>query len=330
MVNFYTNKTVLVTGATGLIGSNLIDILMQLGANVIALCRNENKATLVFDKYLKNHSFRYIIQDISNEILIDDEVDFVFHAAGPISGDVIRNQPVDVICPNIFGTKNCLDFLKKQKETRGINGRLVLFSSATVYGENNLNTNKIVTESDTELSYKLHSPMVSYSQSKRMAEVLATSYYKQYGVDVVIARFSYVYGYAKFLPKTAFYDFIKKALNNEDIVMNNACLPRRDNIYVTDAINGVLCICEKGISGEAYNISSNNELENYSAMDEIANIISEVAKHDFGKKVNVLFKTDIVSERNAGIIMDNRKLKQLDWVLKYSLRDGIKEIFTKI
>ena len=329
-MSFFENKTILVTGATGLVGYNLINNLMsRASVKIIALSRNEEKLKETFEIYKDNDNFSYISHDISMPLPITANIDIIFHAAGCISSEMIKNQPVDIICPNILGTKNCLDFIKKQKEETGINARLVLFSSTSLYG-NLTNDNITVSEVDTDVSDKLHVTNAPYTESKRMAEVLATAYQRQYGVDVVIARISYVYGSAKSLPSTAFYDFIKQAAAGEKIVLNSSALPKRDNIYIDDVVTGILCICSKGECGEAYNVSSDGEYGNFAAIDELAMIIAEVAnKLDAKKQVEVSYKNPHNSERSAGIIANNTKLKALGWGIRYSVHDGILNILNK-
>ena len=205
----YENKTVLITGATGLIGSHIVDRLMELdNVRVIALSRNEEKLEIGFSKYLNDPRFRIIVGNIQENLEIDEKVDYIFHAASPMESKVIKNKPLDVINPNILGTINCLELLRKQKEEKGISGRMILFSSVTVYG-NVTNNDIVVSEENTNVTEKLENLSAPYSQSKRMAEVIALAYYRQLEIDVVICRFSTVYGYTRFIPDTAFFEFIK-------------------------------------------------------------------------------------------------------------------------
>lgn len=323
----FLGKTVLVTGATGLIGSHIVDALMEMeDVNIIALSRNEEKLKNAFDKYLGMSRFSYIAQDISKPICLPEDVtiDFIFHAASPMERKVIANRPVDVINPNLYGTMNCFEILLRQCEKKGINGRLVLFSSVTVYG-NTTEEDIVVSEGDTAITEVLESGSAPYSQSKRMLEVIALAYHRQFGVDVVIARLSTVYGNTRFKPEAAFYEFIQRARDGEDIHLNNPSAPQRDNIYIDDAVSALLCIAQKGITGQAYNISSNAEKGNFAAIDEIARIIADTANSMFAhpEKVKVIYK-DRRKKRGAGVILDNTKLKALGWTLQTSIEDGIR------
>lgn len=327
----YSNKTVLITGATGLIGSHLVDALMDKGdVKVIALSRSKEKLKKGFAQYLKNPNFSVVANDVVETFEFDESIDYIFHAAGPMEGKIIKNRPVDVINPNIVGTMNCLEFLKEQEIEKGIKGRMILFSSVTVYG-NNTDTDLVVQESDTRVTETLESMSAPYSQSKRMSEVITLAYCRQFGIDAVIGRFSTVYGCTRFIPDTAFFEFIKKGIAGENITLNSSGLPRRDNIYVDDAVAGILAVGTKGITGEAYNVSSNGELDNYASVDEIAQVITEAAnKRNSGTKIEVIFKSEETGVRKPGLKLNNSKLKELGWNISTSLTEGIDKTINDI
>lgn len=254
----YSGRTVLVTGATGLIGSTIVHTLLEIGdVRVIAVSRSQDKLNTCFDRYAENPHFSMIAQDVSQPFCVKEPVHYIFHAAGPIAGDIIRQKPLQIIFPNLLGLQNCLELLQKQREHWGILGRLIIFSSATVYGHRGLD-NIAVREEDTQFAEALNEKTAAYSETKRMAEVLGLAYAREYAMDVVIARFSYVYGYSEIEPATAFFDIANKVLCGEDIEILNPNQTMLDYIFVTDAVNGVLRIGAQGRCGEAYNISSNS------------------------------------------------------------------------
>lgn len=323
-MNKIANKVVLVTGATGLIGSNLVERLLKEEAKVIILGRNEEKIRHVFSQYLLNINFSYNVANISEGIPKEiDYVDYIFHAASPISGQEIRDMPVEVIEANLMGIKNCLEYLRRQKEEKGINGRLIVFSSVTVYG-NDLRRDKIVNESDTCIAESLDADTSFYSESKRMIEVISKAYFRQYGVDSVIVRIGYVYGPVKSSPNTAFYEFINKAVKGENIVLNSSGMAKRDNIYISDVVAALLLICIKGKSGETYNISSFGEKGNFKAIDEIAEVIASSINVQTKGIVRVV-KRQSTDKRKSGVLVDNCKLKSLGWSLKVDIDEGVRQ-----
>jgi len=322
------NKTALITGATGLIGSNLAERLLTEGAKVIAVGRNEKKLRTVFEDKLDHINFSYVVADISKKISYEaGRVDFIFHAASPVAGQEIRDLPVDVIEANLSGIKNCLEYLVCQKEKSGFSGRLIVFSSVTVYGgpfsKNRFEKGKSVTENDAYTADSLNPASVPYSESKRMVEVIAQAYYRQYGIDSVIARIGYVYGYTKQCPDTAVYEFIGKAVRGEDIILNNSGMARRDNIYISDVVNALIILCMKGEAGEVYNVSSAGEKGNFKAIDEIAALIAS-SVNSRGNNIKVI-KRRKNERRKQGVVVDNHKLKALGWALEVGIEEGLRQ-----
>lgn len=314
----FKNATILVTGATGLIGSHIVAKLLSVdGTRVIALGRSKAKLTSTFSGCKFAGSLVCLEHDIASPLPEEiGKVDFIFHAASPISGEIIKTRPLDVIQSNLTGTTNCLEYLKQQ----GF-GKMIVFSSATVYSVDE--PSHVAREENTSVADCIGAPNAPYSESKRMIEVIANAYHKQYQVDVLIARFSYVYGYSKNAAKTAFYEFINKALSGENIVMNKSGLSRRDNIYVDDAVDGLLHLCELGISGDVFNISSNGDKGNYAAVDEMAQIIALNANKLLkDSSVKVEFKEEN-HERKEGLKLSNEKLKSTGWTISTSIEEGI-------
>lgn len=317
------NKRILITGATGLIGSNLAETLLNAGCTLFVTGRSRQKLESTFQEYLECGKLFLVEHDASTPIPDNiGDVDFIFHAAGPMERDVVMNKPVSVIMPNIVGTLNCLEFLRKQEKQTGKKGRLIVFSSVTVYA-NPTNDDYTAIETDTTHAIPLDQPYTCYAESKRMSEVIAQSYRRQYSIDIVIARFSTVYGFCKNIPNTAFFEFINKALAGKNITLNGTGMPRRDNIYVDDAINGLITIAEKGETGEAYNISSNGDLGNFAAIDEIAEQIADATAELQSTDSVAVLKPNDNCARKPGLKLSNNKLKNLGWQVKVSHKEGL-------
>lgn len=321
---FLQGKTVMVTGATGLLGSNLTHALMSIeDVTVIAISRSLKKLQECFNRYDYHKGFMQFEHDVVNEFKLDiPPIDYLFHAAGSQERSVILNYPMQVINANIQGTIHCLDFLKNQQDKSGHAGRLILFSSVTIYG-NNTNHDLEVSEQDTCLTNSLESLGAPYSASKRLSEVICHSYFKEHLIDYVIARLSTIYGDTLQKTNTAFFEFISNAIQGNNLTVNADNLPRRDNLFIDDAVAGLLMIASMGKVGEAYNISSNGDLGNYIAVDEIAKIISEQANKIFG--TNIILEINTQSKRLSGLRLNNAKLKKLGWMVRTDIADGIKK-----
>ena len=324
---------IMVTGATGLIGSHLVHALMADQNNhVIAVSRSESKLCRVFERYLTYKNFEYVVQDFTRPFALADlmyrknrdNVDLIFHAASPISAEEREKFPLSIIKSNINAVENLFDDVIQL----GIHTRVVLFSSVAIYGVQG-NYDISVTEEDTCVTEPLGSSKSPYSETKRMLEELTRAYIKEYGMNAVIVRPSGVYGYTIFPPKTEIYSFLQAIFDNEDILINTMGLARRDNLYIDDAIAGLLLVVKKGIVGEAYNLSSNGEFDNYAAMDEIAEKIVYIAEKQIGRKIKVLYKEARDVRRQAGIKLDNSKLKKLGWTPRVSLYEGLESMFNQ-
>lgn len=316
--NTFAAKRVLVTGATGLIGYNLINRLIAVpDIEIIAMARSAQRLESTFAEMPVKTIAHDITQPLDPSL---GHLDFIFHAASPTSGIAIRETPVDVISANLSGVTNCLEYIRHQHD-----GKVVIFSSVTVYAKNG--DAHIAVEDHTADAENLGSPSAPYSESKRMTEVIARAYNRQYGTDITIARLSTVYGYSPNPADSAFFEFISKAIAGQDIAVHTHGLPRRDNIYVDDAINALLLLCAMPSTLSIYNISSNGDLHNYASIDEIAEIIALEATSMHDQPIRVIYETR--QDRPEGIRLANARLKTHGWEISTSLKDGIRRTIKK-
>lgn len=327
-------KTVLITGATGFIGSRIVDKFLKDSKQfVVALSRNKRKLDELFTEYGKTGRFQSISQDVCEPLDLGalarkiqrPSIDAVFHAACPISGETIRNNPMDIINPNLIASQNLMKALMIQRDRTGVNGRIVLFSGGIVYGNgSSLGDDVAIIETDTMYALPIDDPLAPYAESKRMMEVMAKSYVRQNEIDAVIVRPSYIYGSTRFAPNTAIFEFIRKANLHQNIIIKNAEQSKRDNIYIDDAINGIFKVYECGIPGEAYNVSSCGELENFAAIDEIAEIIASESNKNHTDLVEVVYADGRSRTRPPGLRFSNEKLKALGWKPETTIQEGMK------
>ena len=183
----FRNRTILVTGATGLIGSLLVKLLMyanskeELNCTIIAIVRNVEKGKKIFSEYLFDDKLKISVCDLSKDICIDTDVDYIVHTAAVTKSKEMVQYPVDNIDVSINGTRNMLELARK-KNVKG----MVYLSSMEVYGQMEVSDHKI---SEHELGYiDLSAARSCYPEGKRMCECLCNAYACQYGVRVMSAR----------------------------------------------------------------------------------------------------------------------------------------------
>lgn len=322
-------QRILVTGATGLIGNALVNKLLQLtSAQIIAVGRSKTKLARAFPSTSSHQNLVLLEHDIAKPLPPGlGHIDILFHGAGTSSGSVVKTDPMSVINANVQGTINCLNYLAAQKNDCKAPGLFVPFSSASVYGVQT-DVNRVVTAFDTTFAEAIHIPHAVYSESKRMSEVIIHAYERQFGIASKIARFSFVYGPCPFLPTSFLYDFIIKAIHNEALVLHATSFEARDNIYIADAIDGLLYMCQYGTEGQAYNISSCGENGNRATIDAISNELVEIA-HRRGRSLVRLVSCPGITH-TPGIMLDNAPLKALGWKINTSLKQGLERTFDEI
>ncbi|MBQ2639517.1 MAG: NAD-dependent epimerase/dehydratase family protein [Bacilli bacterium] len=253
--NMLKNKNFLISGATGMIGKCLIDIIMyknekdNLNCNIIALGRNKEKAKDRLGNYFDNKNFKFIESDINKEINIEeDNIDYILHAASSTHPLQYSNDPIGTITANVLGTYNLLNLASKKN-----NKRFLFASSVEVYGENKGDTDKF---DENYLGYiDCNTLRAGYPESKRTGEALCQAFIKQKDMDIVIARLSRVFGPTMLMSDSkASSQFIKNGINEEDIVLKSEGLQNYSYSYVFDAVIGMMLCLTKGKIGEAYNI----------------------------------------------------------------------------
>lgn len=252
-IEILRNTSFLITGATGLIGTCLIDALMyynRQGANIHinAVGRSREKAKSRLGDYYSSELFSFIEQDVCQPLPDDLKVDVVIPLASNTHPLAYSQYPVETIEINVKGAEHALN---KALEC----GATVLYpSSVEIYG--NAKDEDVFTEDYTG-QLNLKNARSCYPESKRLSEALCLSYMAERGVKVKIARLSRVFGPTMLMSDTkASSQFILKALNGEDIVLKSKGEQFFSYTYVADVVKAMLYILLHGESGEAYNISN--------------------------------------------------------------------------
>ena len=245
-----SGTNILITGATGLIGSTLVDVLMsnpRRDYDVYASGRNVERAKQRFGKYFDFDSFHFVKYDVLSPLEIDVPFDYIIHAASNASPNAFTQSPVEIIKSNIYGVSNLMDYGLKH----GLK-RFLYVSSGEVYGQGD---GRVFTEKYSGYVDCMKARSC-YPSSKRTSETLCVSYAEEYGVDVVIVRPCHVYGpYYTESDNRVYAQFIRNVLKGEDIVLKSTGEQYRSWCYVVDCVSALLFVLLKGVSGEAYNIA---------------------------------------------------------------------------
>ena len=311
------NFTVLITGASGLIGSCLVDIFVMasitFGKNIkiVALGRSEEKLKRRFS-YTDYNGIVFLAQNVKDPLEFDTPIDYIIHAASNADPVSYSLYPAETLLTNILGAYSILEYCKNHKKTR-----VLLTSTFEVYGR--IEGQDIYRECDSG-EIDLNAIRSCYPESKRCSEILMRCYKREYDVDFVITRLCSIYGPTMTLDDSkAHAQFVRDGLSGEKIVLKSKGEQKRTYCYLMDAASGILTVLFKGQSGEAYNIA------NEEGMVAISDVAREIAKIC---ETEVAF--DIPSEierkgfsRPQNCILDNRKLKDLGWEGKYTLFEGL-------
>lgn len=314
-------KSLMLSGATGLIGSFLVDVIMEknqrdkLDCTVYALGRDRKKAKDRFSKYADDPYLVFMPYDVKMPF-VDEEigiVDYVLHLASNTHPVQYSIDPIGTITTNILGAQNMLDFAVDHHTAR-----FVFASSNEIYGEN---------RGDVELFDENYCGYINsntmragYPESKRCGESLCQAYKTQKGLDVVIPRFTRSYGPTMLMSDTkAISQFIKKGIAGEDIVLKSAGNQYYSYQYVADSVSGLLTVLLCGESGEAYNIA---EEHSDMTLKAIATVIAGIN----GKKVVFEIPDGIEAAGYSTATkarLDGSKLAGLGWKPQYNIKEGV-------
>lgn len=312
-LNQFEGKCFLITGATGMVGTCLIDALMRLNQRdrakirIIAVGRNRDKATHRLGDYFAADCFRFLEQDVRSTFPTDVTADYIIPLASNTHPIAYSQFPVETIEINVKGAENAL---KKAVEC----GATVLYpSSVEIYG----NGEEVFSEDYTG-QLNLSTSRSCYPESKRIAEALCQSYGAEYGVPCKIVRLSRLFGPTMLMNDTkASSQFILKALAGEDIVLKSKGDQFFSYTYVADAVKAMLYVLIHGENGQAYNIAGCNvRLADFAA--GCAALAEKNVVFDLPSEVET--KGYSVATR---AIQTTEKLSRLGWMPDYSFEEAL-------
>jgi len=307
------NKTVLVTGGSGLIGSLLLKYMTFLNEHksfnikLITVSRNIENA----QKILAGIPVKIIESDISKELETDDGIDYIFHCAAITKSKEMIEHPISVYESIVVATQKVLE-LAALKNVES----MVYLSSMEVYGQPD-KEHEYVTEKDMGYIDCLQ-VRSCYPLGKRMAENLCVDYGIEHNVPVKIARLAQVFGAGILSGESrVFAQFARSACNGENIVLHTDGTSVGNYCYTADAIYGLFTLLFNGKNREAYNIA--NE-DNNMMIRDMAQLVATRVAND---KIKVVF--DIPDGNKYGYAQKVKmklctdKIKQIGWNAKYDM-----------
>lgn len=310
---------VLVTGATGMIGSMLVDVLAskmsEYGFELVAMSRNGSELERLFSEHA---GVQMLPHDVN--VPLDLDCDTVFHCASNTHPRQYSEDPIGTVTTNIIGLNNLLDMA-----SRAGGGRFVFMSSVEIYGQNRGDVDYF---DESYCGYiDCNTVRAGYNEGKRAGEALCQAYGSQRGLDFVIPRLSRLYGPSlKDSDTKAMSQFIRNAAKKEDIVLKSKGDQQFSYCYSSDAVSAILHIFFYGECGMAYNVSG---LDSDVTLAHIAEVLADIA----GTKV-VFDLPDEVEMRgyskSTKALLNISKLRSLGWSPKVPLNIGLSRTVSSV
>lgn len=319
------NSSIFVTGATGLLGSFIIRVLLYLNktenynVQIFALIRNKEKAEKIFGEYSHNDNINWIIGDIRN-FIIKENIDYIIHGASVTSSQDFLHKPVETISTALYGTERILEISKKLKPKS-----VVYLSSMEVFGVTDTRLEEV---KESDYGYiDILNPRSSYSEGKRLCECLCASYASEYGVPVKIARLTQTLGAGiDYNDSRVAAQFMRSVIENKDIVLKTEGKTRRPIVYISDAVSGIFTVLLRGQSGESYTVANKKTI---ATIRETAEMISHNIAQD---KIKVVFDIDVPKEYapNLNLNLNTDKLESLGWTAQIDLEESYRRMIESV
>lgn len=312
-------KTILVTGATGLICSTFIKAVLfaadKLGVDlkITALVRSIEKAKKVYDPDMFDR-ISFIVGDITENFETDEDIDYILHGANPTSSRFFVEHPVETVKTAVGGTTNILEFARTKKVSS-----LVFLSTMEVYGTPD--PSERVTESDIG-GFDPASVRNSYPLSKLVCENLCASYYSEYGVPAKILRLTQTFGPGiDYNDGRVFAEFARCAIEKRDIVLKTRGLTERSYLYSVDAVTAIITVLFYGQNGQAYTAANEST---YCSVYDMAVMIADI----YGISVRIeeqdISKFGYANELHMNL--DTSRLLALGWKPETDLKQSYIEL----
>ncbi len=318
--NKIENKTIMITGATGLVGRYLIEVLLRRNRlynahiKIIAVTRNKETFSDRFNGVIGIENAEVYEHDVQEPCHYDRRIDYIVHMASNTHPRLYASDPIGTEMINILGSYHLLELAAKNPDCR-----FVFTSSGDIYGDNRTDKEYL---SEEDCGYiNCNTLRAGYIEGKRASEALCNAFHEKKGVDYVISRLCRIYGPTMNLSDSkAISQFIINAVNRENIVLKSRGLQTFSYLYVFDVITALLTVITNGKTGEAYNIADNEQVISLSGL---AGILAEIAES------KVIFDLpDALESKGASsfqnVKLDGTKLGLLGWKAQVGMKDGLR------
>ncbi len=304
-------RRALVTGGTGIVGGWLVHQLLDMRAEVIVLVRDEpaNAEILRSGDMSRVTRVRGTLEDdrLLERVLVDYDIELVFHLAAQTQVVTAEREPLGTLEANVRGTYGLLDAARR----RATRPAVVVASSDKAYG------------TSTVLPYTEAHPLAGrgiYDASKSAADLIASAYATTYGMPIAIARCGNIYGggdlnWDRIVPGT-----IRALLSGERPVIRSDGRPRRDYLYVADAVSAYIRLAEAllsgKIAGEAFNFGTNQPVSVLEVVDELRSILGR-------SDLEPIILGGAQSEIPDQYLDASKAAARLGWQPAHTLHDGL-------
>lgn len=315
--NRLDGKEILITGATGLIGSMLVKTLLYhnsqkstLPIKITVQARNLEKLIFLYSPELEQKKMEYILCDIE-DIDTDKSFDYIVHAAGETSSKAFLDNPIHTIHTIIEGTENILRIASKRKTCR-----FIFLSTMEVYG---IPDNDMKISEDYAGNLDSMKPRSCYPISKKMAENMCVCYAKEFGFEVSILRLAQTFGPGVSAEdRRIFAEFARCVIENRNIVLHTKGETKRSYLYTADAVSAILTVMLNGESSQIYNLA--NEDTYCSIYDMALLVADDIAQGNI--KIEIILEDEEKFGYAPELCMnlDTRKIQKLGWKAKYDLK----------
>lgn len=302
-------ESILVTGAAGFIGSNVVKLLLKLNKKVIGIDNYNDyydvklKTKRISEINDANFTFQEVDIENKNELeklFHTNEFDAIINLAARAGVRYSIINPYIYFTTNVNGSLHILELMKKYKVKK-----YILASSSSLYaGE----------EMPFTEDLPVNNPISQYASSKKAAEMLSATYWNLFGISSTVLRYFTVYGPAG-RPDMSYFRFITQIMNDDDIIIYGDGSQARDFTYIDDIATGTV----KALNIGGYEIinlgGGNNPIS--------INTMIELIEKNLGKKANILYKDFHKSDMKFTYADISKAKKLLDWQPKVNFETGI-------